>query len=423
MNILTLDPMYSPLHDIIADYLPEGKRYAVLSSYGLMNYTRRYKREYFNELINSYVYSDEDYELVKSDINHYSQYLRKRLNRSLLSEECEYMAKFVNYFRCKLVNSKIDLVLMHNDLRWQHSLAIKICNQLNIRYIVTEQGLFRPHTTVIDPVGVNAYSSVKDVFMKNREGFHGVINKVNVNSSHNSFRSHLNFLIYLLLSSIGEILGKESQIVHNKHTFKDYILRYVKLKFGDKNTSGNNLIGCKRAREKIFVPLQLENDTQLLVHSDFVNNQQVINIITDAFIKSGLNSNYDLVFKLHPNDANTYFFDQCTYLTKSNIDNDFLLDVCLVISVNSSSILNVLNTPTPVITLGRSIYDLPGVAFYSSVLELSENMKMMINDKKMTDIKVRNEYINFLKYKYCIAGAAYHYPKSELNKISKILEI
>lgn len=70
------------------------------------------------------------------------------------------MARFYVALKGFVIEKDINLVLLHNDARWYHAVAIDICKELGINYLVTEQGLIRPFTTVIDPQGVNANSKI-----------------------------------------------------------------------------------------------------------------------------------------------------------------------------------------------------------------------------------------------------------------------
>lgn len=392
MNVLSLDPMYSPLHQLIMDKYSDGQKFTILSSLGLSVYFSGTTNAYINKEIPKYIgkISSEIVENVVPIVNHHSMLLKKVLSRKIIKSELDYFCAFYIYFQDFIQANNIDLVLMHNDLRWQHSIAVYLCRKHGVKYLVTEQGLFRPNTTMVDSSGVNAYSNVKDDFLNNRN-FGDPGNEITFERTHDSYLSYFNFLKYLALSKVGYFFGYESLIVHKRHSFKEYIKRYTSSLF----------LKTKNKRDKItskniiFVPLQLELDTQLLVHSDFNNNQEVIDSITQSFMAGNLSDKYQLVFKYHPNDNVKYDFSSHVKITDSIIDDEFLYNVKLVISVNSSALLNVLTSQIPVITLGRSIYDLDGVAEFSSIDNLAINIKRALDGK--FNISKRNGYIEFLK--------------------------
>lgn len=419
-NILSLDPMYSQLHHKISKRF-YGKKLAILSSYGLKNYLPDFECHYIEKIIrtSSINISNADVQTVNSIQNHYAALVNKIEKRVLTTNELEYMAKFYVFLKGFIIREDIKLVLLHNDLRWQHAIAIKICKDLQIKYLVTEQGLFRPHTTVVDNCGVNANSSVKNDYQSflDKDVVVTASEEV-VTSAHDSFYSYTNFFIYILLSKIGRLIGTESRIVHKRHAFSEYLRRFylqrvVPLALRKKLSGVDNQIGVDKPF--VFIPMQLELDTQLLVHSDFCSNQEVIDIIEASFEASGLKDKYDLVFKLHPNDQQKYSFSSFSKLTSSVINSSFLKNASLVVSVNSSALLQVLFTATPVITLGRSIYDVPECALYSNSLRLASDIQQQINVK--IDLSKRNRYVRYLNFEYSIQGAGNSFSEKQIDKI------
>ncbi|MDK9773412.1 hypothetical protein [Vibrio sp. B181a] len=421
-NVLSLDPMYSTLHARIADEY-QGKKFAILSSFGLKHYLPGFESYYIERQLQSkdIIISQTDLDVVKSMDSHFSALARKVEKRELTSDELEYMAKFYVFLKQFVVNNDIKVVLLHNDLRWQHSIAVFVCRELSINYLVTEQGLFRPHTTVVDSFGVNAYSNVKNdyqEFLDKGEDLNRYITNDIVTSSHDSWYSYINFFRYLIFSKVGKFLGTEARIVHKRHTLSEYVKRFYFHRINpllSKKTPSDGDVLFGNTKELIFVPLQLELDTQLLIHSDFSSNQEVINIIETAFNDAGLRNKYELVFKKHPNDQLEYNFSSFSKLTNVAITTELLKNVSLVLSVNSSALLQVLSTPTPVITLGRSIYDVPGVAFHSNGKDLVSDIKNQLST--IVDIDRRYHYVDYLKYVYSIQGAGNSFSKSQIEKI------
>lgn len=413
MNILSLDPMYSCLHKKISDQF-SGTKTALLTSYGLSVYLPGFNCFFINKELSKYNVKipKRIIDIVLLDDNHYTSYVKKVLNCKVDDESVIYMAKFYLYLIDYIKNNSIDLVLLHNDLRWQHSLAVKVCKELGVKYLVTEQGLFRPNTTIVDAVGVNANSNVKCDFIFNyvRDNFKYNGNK-DVKYTHDSYKSYYFFFLYLILSKIGRLLNMEAKIVHKKHSLGEYIKRFISSEMF-RGKKGNK---DRPNKEFIFIPLQLELDTQLLIHSDFNNNQEVIDLITRSFLKLELSSKYDIIFKKHPNDTAEYDFSPDVKVVDNIIDDEFLSVCKLVIGVNSTALLSVLATKIPLITLGRSIYDIDGVCVYSSRNELLDNIDKVFRGD--FDISKRKDYIYFLKQTYSIKGAGYSFSDTEIQRI------
>ncbi|MCG3886779.1 hypothetical protein I3271_19065 [Photobacterium leiognathi] len=417
MNLLSLDPMYSSLHEVIAKEIKAKNKYAILTSLGLSIYLPTFKKLYINKVVGDI--SSDDVDLgtindIKVNVNHFTSMLKKVFGREISESEIYYMSKFYIFLRNFLIENDIKIVLLHNDLRWQHSLCIQLCKELDIKYLVTEQGLFRPFTTIIDNVGVNAFSNVKNDFLKG-VGYEVSDLKCDIKSTHNSIISYVFFSMYIFLSKIGRIFGYESLIVHKKHSYSEYIKRFIGK---NKNTKQKKYSFSKRV---IFIPLQLELDTQLLIHSDFNNNQEVIDVLTNSFINLNLFENYDICFKYHPNDNKVYHFDNRIKIISSPIDKELLNNVDLVISVNSSSILSVLETSIPLITIGRSIYNINGVACYSTVEGLTDTICKVLKGGMWTGRRL--EYVNYLKRVYSLNGAGYDYPVEDINRVLTNLNV
>ncbi len=414
--------MYSTLHHEISERY-QGEKFAILTSLGLKHYLPGFDCYYIEKLINSnnILFSKEDISRINTLDSHFSALARKVEKRELTDGELEYMAKFYVFLKQFVVDHDIKVVLLHNDLRWQHSIAVFVCRELAVKYLVTEQGLFRPHTTVVDSFGVNAYSNVKNeyqAFLEKGEDLNRYITNDVITSSHDSWYSYAYFFRYLIFSKVGKFLGTEARIVHKRHSFSEYAKRFYYHRINPfisvKSASSIDVVSGI-GKKLVFVPLQLELDTQLLIHSDFSSNQEVISLIENAFYEAELYDKYELVFKMHPNDQQEYNFSNFSKLTNVAITTEFLKNVSLVLSVNSSALLQVLSTPIPVITLGRSIYDVPGVAFHSNGKNLASDIKKQLDN--VADIERRIHYVGYLRYVYSIQGAGNSFPESQIDKI------
>ncbi|MBE8232403.1 MAG: phosphoribosylamine--glycine ligase, partial [Endozoicomonadaceae bacterium] len=161
-NLLSMDPMYSPLHGKIADLLAK-ETYAVVSCLSKKVYLPKFKITLASSLIFKCEKKITAVEIEKIRLipNYHQSYVNKIENRELNRSEIVYMAKFYLSLKEFILQNSIDLVVLHNDTRWYHAIAISICAELKIKYLVTEQGLIRPYTTVIDNKGANANANFK----------------------------------------------------------------------------------------------------------------------------------------------------------------------------------------------------------------------------------------------------------------------
>ena len=168
MKILILEPFYTKFHIDLAKSLSNDIS-AFVFNYGNVVYLSDTKKIYVNKELKTIEYSQIDLNIVKNTKTLYSETLRKIENREPTESDFEYMARYIAFVREYLTKNKIELVTMHNDLRWQHALAIEVCKELRVKYLITERGIFRPDTTTIEFEGVNGYSSLpKDTFSQFR---------------------------------------------------------------------------------------------------------------------------------------------------------------------------------------------------------------------------------------------------------------
>lgn len=62
-----------------------------------------------------------------------------------------------------------------------------------------------------------------------------------------------------------------------------------------------------------------------------------------------------LAFKSHPNDLSDYIYDHRSLVVEDKI-SDILPKSCMVVTINSSAALDVIQSETPLVCLGDSIY-------------------------------------------------------------------
>lgn len=412
MNILSLDPMYSSLHSKIAT-LYSGKKYALLSSWAMRVYLKGYKCYSLSRYIERAICSPEDYMVVDSTPSHYKALIAIKEGRDINHSERTYMAKYCSFLREFLVDKKIGLVILHNDLRWHHALAISVCKSLNIKYLVTEQGLFRPTTTIMDNCGVNAYSSlVSTNFLQSPKGA-TLSSTSKIKYDHNSIISMAYFFVFLVLYKIGSFLNTNIPYQHNSYSLKKYILRFKnRVAKGAYNqiAPDNQILPDKY----IFVPLQLEDDTQMLIHSEYKSNQYIISEIEKQF----LTQKVSIVFKKHPNDTNNYILGSKSFFAEGAIIK-LAEKAVLSITVNSSAAIDIIKTNCPLFLLGDSIYNFEGIGTKISMSEICHEYIKLCSGKKYADRDKRDAYISFLKDVYSVHGAGFSY---DINEIKRSLE-
>lgn len=405
-NLLTLDPMYSSLHEKIAN-LVAVKKYAITSCWAKKVYLPSFKFTLAATLINDFIGSVDKGTLDKITTlrTYHHSYVKKIEDRTLSVDEVNYMGKFYLALK-KFINAKsINLVIVHNDTRWYHAIAILICKELNIKYLVTEQGLIRPDTTVIDNKGVNATANNdfihKDIAERTSQNF-------KPKYTHDSIVSMFFFFLFISVFSV-ERLTKSKSILRYMHN--DYHLRKYKQRFITRFTSKNKAQGkLTLTNNSALLVLQLERDSQFLMYSEFRNNQEVIDRVQAQCKQLNLN----LAIKRHPLDDLHYTLNEHSYMVCGEVDK--LSDQAeLVISVNSSAILTVLKSKTPLFIVGESLYHYKEMVVHTAIEK--------INLLKPQCYQDRHYFYDKLKANYLLLGAGYSFNTKMLShKLKELLD-
>ncbi|MDG2664538.1 phosphoribosylamine--glycine ligase, partial [Vibrio parahaemolyticus] len=221
-NLLSLDPMYSPLHEKVAS-LVARRKFAITSCLSKKVYLPTFKLTLATSLIAS-VKEPIDNDVLKkmnSLSTYHHAYAKKIESRTLSSSELKYMAKFYIGLKRFITEKSVDLVILHNDTRWYHTIAILLCNELGISYLVTEQGLLRPFTTVIDNKGVNANANIS---LLNKKIDTDDNNEFLPRNTHDSLLSMMFFSFFILSFSSERLFGRRTVLryTHNRYSVRKY---------------------------------------------------------------------------------------------------------------------------------------------------------------------------------------------------------
>ncbi len=423
MNILSLDSPYSPFFSLIIKQLPNVNHFAaIFSKSGYKHYFSGDRCEYLGDILRHHSeYTFADMKMAERSNNHFSAYVRKFEGRELNRHELEKFAAFAHYFRHYLKDNKVDFVMMHNDLRWHHAIAREICLEEDIPFCVSELGLFRPYTMTLDFHGVNANSSIAlmDIdFAQYADWPEHAFNVPTPFNGHESSRSKLNFAYFLLLNKLGDLRGLNSTIAHNAFNILPYLKRYWQQNVQRRSAGNVQPPSTVLPKTKyVFFPMQLENDTQFLIHSDFSSNQALLKEVEKAFYQSDLAKTHQLVVKLHPNDLGSYQADANTVFTKANT-TELVNDSTAVISVNSTVCMEALETDKPLFVLGRAFFARNDICQPVTLATLSQALSC----PEPVDCDCRRGFIRYLKYHYSVQGAGFSFHQSELQRLAKEID-
>ncbi|VFN01211.1 MAG: capsular polysaccharide export protein [Candidatus Kentron sp. G] len=156
----------------------------------------------------------------------------------------------------------------------------------------------------------------------------------------------------------------------------------------------------------IFVPFQVDSDSQIIRHSPMLNNMSELFDLIHAELDNVIKYNIKFVLKEHPNSRNNY-----ERLHKKSKDiifinelttEELIKDSLGVITINSTVGLEAFMLGKSVLILGRAFYDfLHGVR---SITELSIPEWVSELDSFSPDRELIDSFTFYLKHHYLIPG-------------------
>ena len=350
---------------------------------------------------------------------------QKIKNQELSNKQKLYFYKYVVFLEKFIKKNKIECILMQNDTRWQHALAIYVAKKLGIKYFVFELGLFRPNTITMDSEGVNYNNSVprkKEAYL-NYNLREKIFNYKKISSNITERRRNLHIIIYIILYRLSEVL-RVSGIENKKIRIRDYTRRFKKAYFEKKTRNDRNVIDGNY----IFAPLQVSDDSQLLVHSDYNNMVEFMEEVISGVEKyrKKYSSELKLVFKEHPMDQGKvsyrdfykkYKYLEWVYFLESGNTKKLVEESDLIITINSTVGLEAIERYKRVICMGRAFFAIDGIAKKSNGKNLFKDIKNVLEEEQ--NMELIENFINYLKYEYSIEGNQYFYNKTQIREICK----
>lgn len=411
MKILILEPFYTSFHIELAKSLSDDIL-AFVFNYGNIVYLQGVQKVIVNKELEHIIATQDDITIAKETKTLYSETLRKIEGMAPSQSDFEYMAKYIKFLREYLTKHKIELVTMHNDLRWQHALAVKVCQELGVQYLITERGIFRPDTTTIEFDGVNGYSSLP----KDKEFYtsHEIKEKKLRNykvSKVTNLQVNMRFVLFILLNKLGGVLGLNSSVKNRGYSLVKYAELFIKQKFGKKISQD-----IKLPTKYIFAPLQVNTDTQLLIHSDFKDMQEFISLVEREFYS--LKSNIGLVFKIHPMEKGIveYKFDSRSLVVDSDT-NELVKNSECVVTINSTVGFEAIEKHKKVLVLGEAFFKIDGIAICSSKKSFRDDLSSVFDGSVELDDEAIEAFVKYLKYEYQLNGNLFNWSDETLEEI------
>ena len=260
---------------------------------------------------------------------------------------------------------RIDAIFVWNGSGLVASVAASIARQRGMRILYGENG-YLPDTIQIDPQGVNQLASVT-------QRIAAALDSVEIEPENMAELQHRIQLLHSgaawavrkprVKASLGARLAAE---------LRNFSWDKVRRGFG-----GNKGIPdtAHLPPRYIFIPFQVEADSQLILHSPLVGADMDHFLAVCHHAVQQVDPDYKLVVKLHP--ANLGRIDYAPLLKKypevlflkGGSIGPLIEGSQAVITINSTVGLEALTYYKPVLTLGDNFYNVPGVVHHVNTLD------------------------------------------------------
>ncbi len=292
--------------------------------------------------------------------------------------EAEWPAFFANILESRGITD----IILFGDCRPMHRRAIQIARIHQVNVHVCEEGYLRPHWVTFERDGVNGHSSLPRNADWYREMGATLPPLETMPAIPSSFRRRAwEDLAYNVTTVALQPLYPYYRSHRPRHRLVEYASwsRKVAMRPIRTRRAAKCHARIDDTTRFFLLPLQLNGDTQIQLHSKFGGMTPVITAIITSFARHAAPGTM-LVVKEHPLDdglinwrrlvtrlaAEAGVADRIVYLEFGNLD--WLVSHAQgVVTVNSTTGTLALGLGIPVITLGTAIYDIVGLTHQDSL--------------------------------------------------------
>ncbi len=284
-----------------------------------------------------------------------------------------------DFLRATIADLDIDAIALFGDTRRYHRKAIMVARDLGIPVLVFEEGYLRPDHITVETGGVNRYSPLMkpDCILEGAAGGRdpgGVVG--GVVAVGNTFPAlALCSATYSVAKDLGWVFFRHYRH-HKPSTLAEAgpWLRAGLVKLVSKSRDRRAISALlDNRRPYFFVPLQVSNDSQVTHHSDFHSVAHFIETVMESFARNAP-ADHALLLKHHPLDRGHCDYrgliariaeglncaHRVTYVHQGHVPT-LLREAAGCVTVNSTVGLSSLYHGTPVLALGSTIYNRPGL--------------------------------------------------------------
>lgn len=277
------------------------------------------------------------------------------------------------WLRQLILEQKFDAIVCFGDCRPPHLIAKIVCQQLNIDFFAFEEGYIRPDYVTFEKQGVNSNS----IWAQANYELKAVKNPKPLNANQ-QFKTMVG---YALIYYFAMLLGKPWFLHYGHHRNLSMPVEALSwIKSGLRKITGRqtDYAAMKQIEQhfenRYFIcALQVFNDYQIRIHSDYADIGEFIQQVIQSFAANA-DSQHVLVFKHHPMDRGYRNYTALIEQTAKSLSIAsrvfYVCDVHLptliehsigMVTINSTTGMQSLYRDKPVKVMGRAIYNHPGI--------------------------------------------------------------
>ncbi|WP_374296269.1 capsule biosynthesis protein [Acinetobacter sp.] len=340
---------------------------------------------YFTQLARWLEFHNKQY--YKVNFNGGDWFFSRGLNNLNYRGKLSY---FDDWLISEIKDKQIDAIVCFGDCRFYHRIAKRVAVELKVDFFVFEEGYVRPNYLTFEQNGVNDFSDFRKFYESSDQTIPDLPLPDHPQEAHPNFsfliRTAITFYLMWVLCTFLYPHYRHHRMI--RPTFEVfYWLRAGVRKLINKQVDSHkflNLIQNQTDRYYI-VALQVHNDSQVQVHSDYVDVRDFIQEVTASFANHSDDLQH-LVFKHHPMDRGYRHYGNLLRELAKEYDLEgrvhYVCDVHLptlmkhslgIVTINSTTGIQALHHGKPVIALGRAIYNLPKLTFQGGLDQFWKN--------------------------------------------------
>lgn len=272
-----------------------------------------------------------------------------------------------------------DLVLLGEQRRY-HKQAVAVAKELGLRVTVTDFGYLRPDWITLEREGMSGNS----LFPRDPQAIRMLAtNLPSPDLAPRYADSSANMARGDLLYSFSNVFLGWLYPFYQQSDNRPHPLVYFPMIGWRLLRTGSARGQAQKQTQRILLdktpffvfPLQLEHDFQIVAYSDFKRLADAIRLVLDSFARHSAPETR-LIVKIHPWDPGLKNWrklisrwsrmlgveERVEYLDGGSLD-DLVRRSAGMVTVNSTSGVRAIQLGCPVQTLGKAIYDVPGLTF------------------------------------------------------------